>query len=150
MGILDGMMKKQPTEEELQAKEDLMMKSSEEKYEEDARRQNEEVREQRAGPQSADRTMRPPSMGKPGTRLKRMSKSDFLIRARMGRVWRPSGTDPRDLRLRAPPRMLDPRMERLLPGRRVRRNYSHSDCVDFIILTRKCQTRMDRVQNLKN
>ena len=55
MGILDGMMKKQPTEEELQAKEDLMMKSSEEKYEEDARRQNEEVREQRAGPQSADR-----------------------------------------------------------------------------------------------
>jgi len=49
------MMKKQPTEEELQAKEDLMMKSSEEKYEEDARRQNEEVREQRAGPQSADR-----------------------------------------------------------------------------------------------
>ncbi len=36
MGVLDRVLKKEPTEDELQAKEDLMMKSSEEKYQEEA------------------------------------------------------------------------------------------------------------------
>ncbi|MFH1750173.1 MAG: hypothetical protein ABH863_00685 [Candidatus Micrarchaeota archaeon] len=57
MGILDGVMKKQPTEEELQAREDLMMKSSEEKYEEEARRQNEEDSASKNRSQGTDRTV---------------------------------------------------------------------------------------------
>ncbi|MFH1257353.1 MAG: hypothetical protein V1658_00285 [Candidatus Micrarchaeota archaeon] len=54
MGVFDKVLKKEPTEEELQAKEDLMMKSSEERYEEQANSQPVEVQ---PSVQSADRTV---------------------------------------------------------------------------------------------
>ncbi|MEK6953507.1 MAG: hypothetical protein AABX01_00745 [Candidatus Micrarchaeota archaeon] len=55
MGILDGVMKKQPTEEELQAREDMMMKSSEERYEDEARSQQAE--KPKSNSLSQDRTI---------------------------------------------------------------------------------------------
>ncbi|MFH0972192.1 MAG: hypothetical protein V1835_06545 [Candidatus Micrarchaeota archaeon] len=58
MGVFDKVFKKEPTEEELQAKEDLMMKSSEEKYEEDAKsRESDEASSRRQPYGAADKDL---------------------------------------------------------------------------------------------
>ncbi len=55
MGVLDRVFKKELTEEELQAKEDSMMKSSEEKYEEEAKKAD--IEEKKPASTSSDRTI---------------------------------------------------------------------------------------------